>query len=113
MLGALAAETPWTTDEPNYLQAGVALRKELRWDVLATVLHGPLTFYSNQLAAWLGASVEPWEGYKLAARLSMLPWALLCAGMVAHLARRAFGERAALAALLLHVLNPAVLAHGC
>lgn len=113
MLAVLAAITPWTTDEPNYLQAGIALRKELHWDVLATVLHGPLTFYGNQLAAWCGVDYGDWEGAKFAARVGMLGWPLLCAGLVFLLARKAYGPRAGVAALLLHVLNPIALAHGC
>lgn len=112
-LAALAAVTPWTTDEPNYLHAGIALRAQFEFSPYATILHGPLPLLANQLGAWLGAPLEPLVEYKLAGRLGMLPFAALAAWALWRFARALFGSRAALAALLLHATNPIVLAHGC
>ena len=111
LLLLLAWLTPWTTDEPNYFKAGVALREHLRWDLLPTVLHGPLAFYPNQLCAWAHADL-PWQDARFLARLGMLPYALLTTLLLAGLARAVAGPRVALAAALLHVLNPIALAHG-
>jgi 4-amino-4-deoxy-L-arabinose transferase-like glycosyltransferase len=112
LLAWLAAITPWTTDEPNYLAAGIALRTHFDFQPFSTILHGPLPFLMNQAGA-LFTAVEPHFDYKLAGRLGMLPFALLAAWATWRLARDAFGPRAGLAALLLHVLNPVGLAHGC
>ncbi len=114
-LVGLAAASPWTQDEPNYLHAGMALRRSLDFDAFNTILHGPLTFYVNQLFLPADAAADPeaLPTHKLAARLGALPFALLAAAFTALLARDAFGGRAALAALVLLVGNPLVLGHGC
>ncbi len=113
MLIALAALLPWTTDEYAYLKAGTILRLDRAWEVPQTTFHGPLPFFANQLAAWLGvAPVEPTDDYLFFGRLGMLPFALLAAGTLTWLTRRLFDRRTALFALLLHAANPVVLANA-
>ncbi len=113
MLIALAALLPWTTDEYAYLKAGTILRLDRSWEVPQTTFHGPLPFFANQLAAWLGvAPVEPTDDYLFFGRLGMLPFALLAAGTLTWLTRRLFDRRTALFALFLHAANPVVLANA-
>ena len=115
MLVTLAAITPWTVDEPQYLAAGMVLAQHFEFDAFSTILHGPLPFLSNQLffPDGLPADAAVLMQHKLAARLGMIPLALLAALATALLAREAFGRRAALAALLLYCTNPIVLGHAC
>lgn len=114
-LVVLAAVTPWTVDEPNYLAAGMALVKRFRFDTFATILHGPLPLLANQIffPAGLPAEQAVLAEHKLAARLGAVPFALLAAWGTAALAGRAFGRRAALLAMALFAANPIVLGHGC
>jgi 4-amino-4-deoxy-L-arabinose transferase-like glycosyltransferase len=113
LLLALAWRTPWTTDEPTYLQAGRLLRERLEFDSVITYLHGPLPFYATQIGAWLGASTEPLLAHRFPGRLGMLVFALFGALALWSLARRMFGPTVGVLALALYCLNPFVLAHGC
>jgi 4-amino-4-deoxy-L-arabinose transferase-like glycosyltransferase len=114
-LTALAAITPWTTDEPNYLQAGRALADGFDFAPYSTILHGPIPFLANQLAAPLApadALIDDYP-YKFWGRLGLLPLSLLAAFALGWWTRAAFGPRLALAATALYTLNPIVLGHGC
>ncbi|MCC6670746.1 MAG: glycosyltransferase family 39 protein [Planctomycetes bacterium] len=112
VLLALAWQTEWTTDEMNYLKAGIAIRQEGRFDVFVTILHGPLPFLANQLFAWVHDPMDL-VAYKFWGRLGLLPFAILCAFFVHRFAKDALGPRLGLLALALHCANPIVLAHGC
>lgn len=112
MVAWLGFLVPWTADELTYLQAGIALRAELEYSPFETILHGPPALLANQLAAWLGAPLEPLADYKGFGRLGMLPFVALAAFGLWRCARELGGPRLGLAALALHVLNPLLLAHA-
>lgn len=101
-----------TPDEANYLLAGCILRHEGSFAAYNTVLHGPLALWPNQLGV-LVADPADVAAYAPYGRLGFVPFTLLAAAGVFVLARRAAGERAAVAALLAWCTNPLVLAHGC
>jgi len=101
-----------TPDEAHYVHAGTLLREELRFDAYHTVLQGPLALWPNQLGA-LFADPADFRAYAPFGRLGFVPITLLAALAVWRLAHRAFGARAAFAALLLWTTCPLVLAHGC
>ncbi len=111
-LAWLAAVTPWTVDEPNYLSAGIALRETFDFRIYTTILQGPLPLLANQTFAFT-TPVDPIDGYKLAGRLGMLPFAFVAAACCWRLARRLAGPTAGLVALTLIVTDANVLAHGC
>ncbi|MEM7200837.1 MAG: glycosyltransferase family 39 protein [Planctomycetota bacterium] len=113
VLAWLASASAWVVDEPNYLYAGLALRQELKFDAYNTVLHGPLTFYANQLFYPADLTADQLEHHKLAARLGAIPFTLLATFATGLLARAMFGAAAGLVAMLLFAVNPVTLAHGC
>jgi 4-amino-4-deoxy-L-arabinose transferase-like glycosyltransferase len=111
-LVVLAATTKVTTDEPNYLFAGVTLRRHLEWEAYNTILHGPLAFFPNQLFAWLKPT-HPITDYAFWGRLGFIPFAAAAAWGLLRLAELAFGRATSLLAFTLYALNPIVLGHGC
>lgn len=111
MLAWLAATRPWTQDEYSYLKAGTILRMEQSWAVPHTTFHGPLPFLANQMFAWV-APVEPAREYFFYGRLGMLSFALLAGVALVWLCCLLFDRRHALFALVLHALNPVVLANA-
>jgi 4-amino-4-deoxy-L-arabinose transferase-like glycosyltransferase len=113
LIVSVASSLPWVVDEPTYFKAGLAIRLHRDWTVPQAIMQGPLPFWANQLPATLRlASADAFSRYLFWGRLGMLPFALLCAGLLARLTRLAFGPTAALGALALHVFNPVVIANA-
>lgn len=109
MLASLAGVLPWTVDERFWLHAGRYLRETGEYQPVQTWLHPPLVFLASQLGAWLGAPAGDLDAYRVVGRLGVIPFALATGALVFVLARRWFGPGAGLAALVLHVCNPAIL----
>jgi hypothetical protein len=113
---SVAAELPATADEWLYIKTGRLSLAGHDWANAHTRYQGPFGLYFNQL--FLGG--EP-DGVfvgdllprlLLPARLGMLPFALLGAGLVFAWARALFGARAGLLALALYALNPLIVGYS-
>ena len=111
MVGLLAAQTPWTTDEAFYLRAARAICAHGDYSDLRSVFHGPLPYRASQILIGNDSQTDVLD-LRTEGRLGMLLFALVSALAVLAFTARAFGRRAALLGLALHVLNPIVLANA-
>ena len=120
LYAALAVFAAWTVgptaDERLYLNTGRELVRELDWTGDNRRFQPPLGLYTNQvlnLHVPDAEFAEPELGRRLTlGRLGMLPWGLLAGWLVFVWARRAFGERGALLALLLYATNPMTIGYA-
>ena len=112
LLIGLAFETPFTSDEVHYLGGGAAIRSTLSWPSPETYKHGPLFYYSHQLAAMLGVPFDPVADYRPWGRLGTILFSLMTSLLLVSIARRAASPSVALIALALFVTNPLALGHG-
>ncbi|MHC4077996.1 MAG: glycosyltransferase family 39 protein [Planctomycetota bacterium] len=113
LLIGLAVETPFTSDEVHYLGGGKLIRASLSWPSEETYKHGPLFYFSHQLAAVLGVTFEPVDDYRPWGRLGTVAFSLMTSLLLVGIARRAAGRAVALIALALFATNPLALGHGC
>lgn len=109
--------SPFTSDENHYLAAGMALHSELAWEPRHTILQGPIMYYCNQLTSWFGAEFDfPYditERNKVNGRTGMLVFTMITLLLLLRITWSALGPRACVAAGLIYVMNPLVLANGC
>ena len=116
LAASVAFQLGWTTDEPNYVDAGRLQCWNGSWEDELARNHGPLVYYASQL--FLGEvppvrlaelDAQPLAGR---ARLGLLPFALLAGVLLWRWTRACFGRGAATLALGLFVGSPVILAHG-
>lgn len=113
LLVGLAWVTPFTSDEVHYLAGGSVIREHLDWPSEETYKHGPLVYYSHQLAAMAGIPIQPVEEYRPWGRLGTVVFSLMASLLLVRIGHRAAGRGVALIALLLFATNPVALGHGC
>jgi len=120
-----------TVDEAHYVGIGKRLLEEGDWGVGGAILHPPLPYYLNSIlllplslpeSAWNGVHPDergriffrsqPDDRVIFLARLPVMAVTLLLFGLVYREARRLFGFRGGLLALVVAAFDPNLLAHG-
>lgn len=109
----LAAAVPYTADEPGYILAGRAIVTDGGFVSPQERLQGPLGLVANQLLVDSDAlTTETLADVRVAARLGLVPFALLLLVVVWRWAHAVWGARGGLLALGCAALSPTLLAYG-